>query len=161
VSERVTVTSALPLEVWIGGRARTKGSMRHQGHGRMVEQVAGSKAWRATVVETIVRTLGGSFGPGGPSGWWEPDEGPIAVRKIVYLPRPATGYGATSDWPDYPWAGDEDKYQRNVGDALTDTGVIKDDAQICHWDAWKVWAPSPLSAGVQLTVQSLLAVNVQ
>lgn len=139
------VSTALPLTVWVGGRARTKGSMRHQGAGRMVEQVKGSSAWRAQVVETVVRTLGGSFGPSGPSGWWEAACGPVAASLTVYLPRPASlrqaSAGLRWDWPISIYDGDLDKLERNVGDALTDTGVIKDDSQIVHWSAWKLWAP--------------------
>jgi len=106
----------------------------------MVEQVAGSKGWRETVAATVLRRLGAVPGPTGPVAWWTPWEGAVAVRLRVWLPRPVTGRGATSPWPIAKTDGDLDKLERNIGDALTDTAVIRDDTQIVHWDAWKAWA---------------------
>jgi hypothetical protein len=155
-------TGALPLSVWVAGRARTKGSLyvrgkRANGTAILAEQVKGSKSWREQVVETVLRQGGAAFAPGGPVVPWVPWSGPVAVRLLVWLPRPATGIGATSAWPDYLRAGDLDKYERNVGDALTDTQVIADDGQVVHWDAWKMWAdPSGgRHQGVQIDVTAL------
>ena len=144
---------ALPLRMYIHGRARTKGSLRpvryrDTGSPVMAEQVVGSKAWRGTVAETVVRTLGGTFTPAGAGRWWQPWEGPVAVGLVVFLPRPAGAPG----WPLRMRDGDLDKYQRNIGDALTDTGVIADDAQIVHWDTWKRWAGLGQQPGVRVEV---------
>jgi Holliday junction resolvase RusA-like endonuclease len=40
-----------------------------------------------------------------------------------------------------------DKFQRNVGDALTDSGWIGDDSQIIAWFAWKAWADGAGAVG--------------
>jgi hypothetical protein len=154
-SRGLVVSTALPLQAWVGGRARTKGSLDHIGHGRMRENIAGSKAWRSTVVETVVRTLGGSFGPGGPSGWWEAADGPLAASLTVYLSRPASGPMASAPYPTSIRTGDLDKLQRNVGDALTDTGVIADDSLIAHWSAWKLWATTGQQVGALIRVWDL------
>ena len=137
--------SALPLQVWVPGRARTKGSLyvrgrRANGSAILAEQVRGSKGWREQVVETVLRQLGATFGPAGPVVSWGPYVGAVVVRMAVLLPRPASGRGAVCPYPDQKQDGDLDKYQRNVGDALTDTRVIVDDGQIVVWEAWKLWA---------------------
>jgi|WetSurSiteA1Bulk_404760.scaffolds.fasta_scaffold08316_2 hypothetical protein len=153
---------ALPLSVWVAGRARTKGSMRVRGHRAngsaiLAEQVAGSKPWREQVVETILRQGGAVFAPGGPSVPWVSWGGPVAVRLLVWLPRPTSGIGATSTWPTRQCDGDSDKYQRNIGDALEDTRIIGNDAQIVHWEAWKMWADPAVGrqSGVQIDVTVL------
>ena len=137
--------SALPLQVWVPGRARTKGSLYVRGHRAngsaiLAEQVRGSKGWREQVVETVLRQLGATFGPAGPVVNWGPYVGAVAVRLAVLLPRPASGRGAVRPYPDQLRDGDLDKYQRNVGDALTDTRIIADDGQIIYWQASKEWA---------------------
>lgn len=141
--------SPLPLRVWVGGRARTKGSLRWQGT-RAVEQVAGSKGWRETVAGTVLRVLGSTPGPGGPVVTWEPHGGPVAVSLTVWLPRPASR--AAEPYPTRRTDGDLDKLARNVGDALTDAAVITDDTMVVHWSAWKLWAPSPERSGVLIEV---------
>lgn len=148
----MTGGSVLPLSVWVAGRARTKGSLRPQGH-RLVEQVAGSKGWREIVAQTVLRHCGATPGPGGFVRWWEAERGPVVVGLTVFLPRPAGRGREHADWPVQQRDGDLDKYQRNVGDALTDTQVIADDAQIVGWaPAWKVWAPDASRVGIWLTV---------
>jgi hypothetical protein len=136
---------ALPLAVWVPGRARTKGSLRVRsyranGSAVLAEQVRGSKDWRETVVETVLRQLGATFTPHGPVVTWSPYAGPVEARMAVWLPRPLSGRGAASPYPDQLRDGDLDKYQRNVGDALTDTRIIDDDGQIVTWAAAKLWA---------------------
>ena len=136
---------ALPLQIWVPGRARTKGSLYVRGHRAngsaiLAEQVQGSKGWREQVVETVLRTLGATFAPAGPVVTWGPFTDAVAVRLAIWLPRPASGRGAVCPYPDPLRDGDLDKYQRNVGDALTDTQVIADDGQIIFWQAQKSWA---------------------
>lgn len=148
---------ALPLRAWIPGRARTKGSMRVRGYrpngtAILAEQVKGSKGWREQFAGTLLRQLGAQPSPGGPVLAHPPYVGPVAVRLCVWLDRPASGPGVTSEWPDRLRDGDLDKYQRNIGDALTDVQVIADDGQIVHWSAWKMWAPSAEQVGALVEV---------
>ena len=46
-------------------------------------------------------------------------------------------------------APDLDKLQRALGDALTQAGVLRDDALIAQWTAVKLYGPTPL---VELTI---------
>lgn len=150
--------TVLPLRVWVPGRARTKGSLRRQGR-RMVEQVAGSKGWREQVAETVLRTCGATPGPQGFTRWWEPVRGPVVASLTVWLPRPASlraeTVGPRWDWPISIYDGDLDKLQRNIGDALTDTGVIADDSLIVGWSAWKLWAPTATGAGALIELRNV------
>lgn len=154
----VTVTPPpLPLRVWVPGRARTKGSLepfgrRANGSIKLRESVKGSSDWRATMAEAIVRQLGGRFEPGGPVMTWTPYLEAVRVVLWVRLPRPAH---RTEPYPIRQRDGDEDKYQRNAGDALEDVQVIKNDAQIVEWWARKDWSETPETAGVLIEVHRL------
>lgn len=144
----------LPMRVFVAGRARTKGSLyvvgyRPNGSAIMGEQVKGSKAWRATVAQVILRGLGADIGPRGPVVDWEPYPGAVRVRLLTFLPR----NGRAEPYPIRRTDGDTDKYQRNVGDALTDTRLIVDDAQIVEWAAVKRWAPDGQMPGSWVEVR--------
>lgn len=95
----------------------------------MIESAAGLKAWR----ENVTAAAEVAAGP-----LWEPVDGPVICKLLVFLPRPAR-----SKFGDYP-AGppDVDKLQRAIGDALTKSKVITDDARIVQWVAGKRWAPA-------------------
>lgn len=149
--------TVLPLRVWVPGRARTKGSLRPQGR-RLVEQVARSKDWRQQVAETVLRTYGAVPGPTGFTRWWQPASGPVVASLTVWLPRPAAlraDAGPRWDWPISIYDGDLDKLQRNIGDALTDTGVIADDSLIVGWTAWKLWAATATGAGALIELRDV------
>jgi hypothetical protein len=123
--------------------------------GHMVEQVAGSGEWRARVAEACLDALGVVSGPMGPQASWEPAGGPIAVRLGVWLPRPAGERYRGAQWAAQANRNDLDKLQRNIGDALVDAQVIKDDGLIVHWDARKLWADDPWAVGALLEVAEL------
>lgn len=63
-------------------------------------------------------------------------DGPIDVALTVTVARPATISYAERPWPTKRSAGDIDKLQRAVYDALQNSGLIKDDALIVHCDVW-------------------------
>ena len=98
------------------------------------------KRWRKIVAEAV-RATG------------HPEVGPyVAVAATFHMPKPRT-----TKYPDYP-AGtpDLDKLQRAIGDALTESGIVADDARIVRWHVDEVWAgglgstmPTP---GVSLTI---------
>lgn len=71
---------------------------------------------------------------------WEPWDGPVMVTLTAFLVRPPG-----TRFLSYP-AGppDVDKLQRAVGDALTQSRVITDDARIVQWVAGKRWAPGQI-----------------
>lgn len=77
----------------------------------------------------------------------EPLDCPVEVVAYFCVPKPKRPKFAAPGTP-----ADLDKYQRALGDALTQAGVIKDDARIVHWDAWKIYHPDGWE-GVQVTVR--------
>lgn len=140
------------LFIRVPGTAKTKGSMRSLGKGRMVEQVKGSSAWRRQVATAVAQGLGQRSGPDGPVRLKRPHRGPVCVHVIFqFAPLRANLSRAELDRT-LGRMGDLDKLQRNVGDALEDAGLIADDAQIILWKAEKVWAPAGRSAGLTLRV---------
>jgi hypothetical protein len=138
------------VDVWVPGRPRTKGSLkvrgrRANGSAILTEAVEGSYEWRGV----IVRTLWGKLAGG--KGVWTPYTGPVRVGAEFHLPPPA-GRSAGRLWPDRLRDGDLDKYTRNLGDALTDSGIIADDGQIVSWWTSKTWAADADSCGVRVWV---------
>ena len=129
------------LSFFVPGKAAAQGSKRHVGRGVMVEMSKDLPAWR-TAVANAARTAH----QGRP-----PIDGPVAVAMTVYLAKPRT-----TKFKTYP-AGpkDLDKIQRGCGDALTMSGVIRDDARIVHWDAWKRWATDRTPPGAHITISEL------
>ena len=67
-------------------------------------------------------------------------EGPlgpyVAISAVFQMPKPKT-----TKYPDYPGGTpDLDKLQRAVGDALTASGIVEDDARIVRWHTDETWA---------------------
>lgn len=121
----------------VPGVPATQGSKRHVGGGRLIEMDKKLPAWRAAVAYAAV---------GHRARGWEPLDGPLSVQAVFYLARPKR---PKFDQPATP--GDLDKYLRALGDALTQAGVIVDDARIVHWDARKAYAAE--SPGCVVTVR--------
>lgn len=132
---------------FVPGRARTKGSMKPQvsrGPGgklrvHLVESGRFSEAWKLRMIKAIWEQCGITpirsgrkivgFDP-------EPFDGAVYVDGLFLFERERS-VDVTKDgevWPShdipYPTAddiGDEDKLRRNLLDALTQSGLIKDD----------------------------------
>jgi crossover junction endodeoxyribonuclease RusA len=118
------------LRIVAHGAPATQGSKKAFIRGKkvvMVEMDEKLPGWRAGV-EAAARQAAGPA--------WEPIDAAVSVSGEVRLPKPRT-----TKYPDYP-AGtpDLDKLQRAIGDALTQSRVITDDARIVHWNIRKVWA---------------------
>lgn len=105
------------------GQPRPKGSMRHVGHGRMVEQVNG-KPWREAVKWAAMEATGNA-----PMGAY-PLNGPLRVEATFTFPKPASAPKRRTSWPITRSSGDADKQLRNLFDAMQDAGIMRDDAQI-------------------------------
>jgi Holliday junction resolvase RusA-like endonuclease len=77
--------------------------------------------------------------------------GPVRVSATFAYGRPAGHYGSgrnasvlkamAPSWKST--APDLDKLARALGDALTQAGVVRDDALIVSWNIDKVWAETP------------------
>ncbi|MDQ5860657.1 MAG: RusA family crossover junction endodeoxyribonuclease [Actinomycetota bacterium] len=129
-----------PIRIVTHGTPAPQGSKKHVGGGRMVEASKNLPAWRAAV-EASARL---AAGPG-----WVPWDGPVSVSGEIRIVKPRT-----TKFPDYP-AGppDSDKLIRAIGDALTKSRLITDDARIVHWDIRKVWATGV--PGADLTIREI------
>lgn len=64
-----------------------------------------------------------------------PLDGPLAVRMVFTLPKPASAPKRRRTWPDR--MPDGSKLQRSTEDALTDAGVWADDARVVEWSGAK------------------------
>jgi Holliday junction resolvase RusA-like endonuclease len=144
------------VRTWVGGRPRTKGSLKaYCSRGRdhklvWKEQVAESKPWRTKVAATVQREARAAHGRDLKL------DVPLELRAIYWFRR------EDEDLPDgrRPTAmttGDLDKLDRNILDALTSSGVIKDDRFIVRIMSEKRWAAPGGLAGVQLLLMPVPA----
>ena len=74
--------------------------------------------------------------------------GPVNVQVQFFMPRPKS---TTRQFPNV--APDLDKLQRAVGDALEQSGVLSNDAQIIYWMAQKFYANDKFSPGAIINVK--------
>lgn len=143
--------------IWVPGRPRTKGSLKHwcmkdRAHTvRVEEQVKDSKAWRIKIASHVQRQMLQDHGS------MIKFPGPVELRTVYFFCR------EDEDLPREPYptaitVGDLDKLDRNVGDALTSSGLIKDDKLIVHGPRGKFWAAQ---CGVQIMVLSAVTDPVE
>lgn len=107
------------------------------------------------VREASRKAMGGDI----PSHARSPFTGPVKVIAYFYLPRPKSHFNSKGEL--HYWAplwhairSDCDKLQRAVGDGLMPY-CLKDDAQIAHWDAKKVYCPIGQESHVSLEIREL------
>ncbi len=134
-----------PLSFFVPGRVVPQGSKRHVGNGRMVEAAKGLRDWRHAVTD---------------AAWTYRLErptitGPVRVELDFVLTRPASHYGTGRNadrvkptappWPTTKPA--VDKLARAVLDAVTASGIWRDDSQVIRLDALKTYvtemSPTP------------------
>lgn len=117
------------ITITVYGQPKPKGSMKHVGHGRMVEQLEGSKPWREAVKGAALDARICGF-TGATPVRRPPLEGPVVVEIMVTVAKPKSAPKTRETWPITRSSGDSDKHARNVLDALTDAGVFGDDSQV-------------------------------
>lgn len=96
---------------------------------------------------------------------FEPYAGPVHVAIDFYMPRPRyhfrTGKRANELRDDAPRYHDKkpdsDKLARSILDALTSSGVFRDDAQVAALSAVKVYADA--ATGARITIASLTSLT--
>jgi len=108
------------------GQPKPKGSLRHVGHGRMVEQLGGSKPWRVAVCEATRTTMDRTFSP----ILLALRAAPLHVEATITVAKPKSAPKRRQTWPVTRSSGDADKHARNLLDAITDAGLINDDSQV-------------------------------
>ena len=134
------VYGARSLRIVAHGNPAAQGSKKHVGNGRMVEMSKKLPGWRADV-EAAARLAAGPA--------WVPINAAVSITGEIRLRKP----GMTK-YLDHPaGAPDLDKLQRAIGDALTLSRVIADDARIIHWNIRKVWAENV--PGMDITIQEI------
>ena len=129
------------LSIIVYGIARPKGSLRHVGKHRLVEQCEHGPAWRTAVKDAAraamdrqVAVLGISDTGGG-----FPLDGPLSVYLTITCNKPASASKSKPSYPCTRSTGDIDKLQRNIFDALVDAGAIADDSRIVEVRARKCY----------------------
>jgi len=103
--------------------------------------------WRASVTQAALTALNGQA----------PAVGPLAVRLVFALPRPASAPKGRRVWP-VGRVGDVDKLARSVLDSLTDAGVWRDDCQVIDLRVVKDYPGPDIGQhipGVRITVHHL------
>lgn len=132
------------LHIVTHGAPATQGSKKGFIRGRkvvMVEMDEKLPAWRAAV-EAAARLAAGPD--------WVTIDAAVSISGEIRLRKPKT-----TKYPDHP-AGppDTDKLQRAIGDALTKSQVITDDARIVHWNIRKVWALDAPGMDIEITEEA-------
>lgn len=117
------------LVITVHGQPKPKGSLKHVGHGRLVEQVAGSKPWRTAVAEAARAAM--LCGPGNSIPVVLPPlTGPLLVDITHTVAKPKSAPKRKVTFPVTRSSGDVDKLARNALDALTDAKAFGDDSQV-------------------------------
>lgn len=108
-----------PLIFSVHGTPATKGSLRHVGHGRLIEGNKNSSEWRTSVALAARSAMH--------SRMWTTVDGPAHVLITLWIARPQS---VNYPLPHTRSSGDVDKHARNILDALVDAGVLSDDSRV-------------------------------
>lgn len=125
-----------------------QGALRQNKYGATYETSKGHKPWRQAVIAEARDAWAGA------DAWHSVA---VSVTVVFTFARLRKHYRANgelrADAPIYKiTAPDTDHLERSIGDALTLAGCIRDDAQIAHWDAIKVYGDRP---GALITVKAM------
>lgn len=135
------------LTCTIPGTPQQQGSKTRGANGTMYEANRNLKPWRAHAITQLRAAWAG-----------EPITHGVHVTARFIFARPKSHYRTgrnahllRDDAPIFKTsAPDLDKLCRALGDALTQSGVLRDDALIVEWVARKQWASKP-STWLQIT----------
>lgn len=128
--------------ITVPGRPLPKGSLKHVGRGRLVEQTK-VKGWMKEIQAHILEAY-----PDGPPLF----ETPVAATISFRFPRPAAAKNRL--YPHLRSAGDLDKLVRAVLDALQ-PNVLADDSLVVHLTAGKNYETPDWPAGVRILIEDL------
>lgn len=129
--------------IHVDGIAQPQGSKkvipnRHTGKPIMIDTNPKTRQWRSSVVKAIKAVTGGK----------QLFDGAVCVDIAYALPRPKKHYGTGrnagtpkgSSPIHHTEKPDKDKLDRAIYDALTESGIIKDDKVIVGGSSWKRWS---------------------
>lgn len=135
------------------GRPAPQGSKKFvgraaNGRGILVESSKHLPTWREDVRQTALRCVDGA----------PPLDGPLVARMVFTVAKPASAPKRRRTFPST--RPDVSKLCRSTEDALTDAGVIADDARIVGYERlWKTYPnedPEALAApGVRIEIKPL------
>jgi Holliday junction resolvase RusA-like endonuclease len=149
------------VRIEVTGRPRTKGSLKPShvkiGPGRcrvgLTEDGEFSKPWKEHMMRAIIASCR-----------VERFEGAVIVETFFRFERLASEERAGEPWPVKPPGptaqGDWDKLTRNVGDALTQSGLIKDDCLVIGGPSYKRFVLPGEPAGVLIKVRPAVAADL-
>lgn len=124
------------LSVTIPGIPAPQGSKRHVGNGILVESSKRLKPWRADAIAAIQEQQAKHNQP--------QYTGPVHIIVIFRFPRPKSHFNKSGLKPSAPFPHitrpDLDKLLRALLDAMTQSGIIRDDSQVYNLEALKVYA---------------------
>lgn len=126
----------------VPGKPLPKGSLRHVGRGRLIEQTK-VKDWMKDIRDHTVQTYGSEI---------PLFEAPVEAVLKFRFPRPAAAKNRL--YPHLRSAGDIDKLTRAVLDALQ-PAVLLDDSLVVQLTASKTYAVTPEDAGVSISIKEL------
>lgn len=126
----------------VPGKPLPKGSLRHVGRGRLIEQTK-VKDWMRDIQNHTVETYGSEI---------PLFEAPVEAVLKFRFPRPAAAKNRL--YPHLRSAGDLDKLTRAVLDALQ-PAVLLDDSLVVQLTASKTYAVTPEDAGVSISIKEL------
>lgn len=150
------------LIITVYGQPAPKGSLRHVGRGRMVEQVQGSKPWRQAVKAAALdaRLLDDQLDQ---RRWHPTITGPVEVTVTITVRKPLAAPKNRRTWPATRSSGDTDKHARNILDALVDAAAIRDDAQVVALHVAKTYPNEHIDAldspGARIVITPILDSN--
>lgn len=139
-----------PLVLWIPGVPTPQGSRRHVGRGITIEANPRLRPWRADAITVIQDKIGTD---------WTPITGGVQMHCVFWFPRPAshfrTGKYAGQLKESAPvhhiQKPDRDKLDRAVMDALTQSGLWRDDSQCWEALTTKAWTLGAPGTRIDLT----------
>jgi crossover junction endodeoxyribonuclease RusA len=126
----------------VPGKPLPKGSLRHIGKGRMIEQT-NVKQWMSVIRAHATQATGAVL---------LPIETPVEARLEFRFPRPAAAKNRL--YPHMRSVGDIDKLCRAVLDALQPE-VITDDSLVVRLSASKDYETAEQPAGVSIHIEEL------
>lgn len=134
------------LSFYVPGVPAPKGSLRHVGNGRLIEQVAASAPWRERVNAAAIDAAA-------EQRWFHNPHEPVIVTIEFWVPKPKS---VRRLFPVTRGSGDIDKLCRNILDAISDTrkapGVIRDDSTAIDLHAQKRFTEDTMRSGARISI---------
>ncbi len=141
------------IVITVHGIPAPQGSKNVNRYGATYEVSKRVKPWREAVKFAALGVIEGYAG-------WVPMDGPLTLYVIFYFDRPKSHYRTGRNAhllrdaaPAYPQgAPDLSKLIRSTEDALTDSGVWKDDSRVVEVRARKRYVSGAITRGAVITV---------